>query len=97
MSQQRGSGSPVHELQYGQIGRREAVARRCFTSSPFHQKRVSVAELLQHDVATEDVEITGWVRSVRKQKRIAFAAVDDGTTVDSVQAVLTPEQAALYV
>jgi asparaginyl-tRNA synthetase len=33
------------------------------------------------------------VRSIRKQKRIAFAHIGDGTTYDSIQAVLTPDQA----
>ena len=40
--------------------------------------------------------MAGWVRSVRKQKRIAFAAVGDGSTISSLQAVLKPEDAAKY-
>jgi len=30
---------------------------------------------------------------VRKQKRVAFAAVGDGSSLHTIQAVLTPEQA----
>jgi asparaginyl-tRNA synthetase len=37
--------------------------------------------------------LNGFVRTVRKQKRVAFAAIGDGTSLDAVQAVLTPEQA----
>jgi hypothetical protein len=33
---------------------------------------------------------------VRKQKRIAFAAVGDGSTINSLQAVLKPEDATKY-
>jgi len=36
------------------------------------------------------------VRSVRKQKRVAFAAIGDGSTTGSLQAVLKPEQAIGY-
>lgn len=43
------------------------------------------------------VEVNGFVRSVRKQKRVAFAALSDGTTLEPLQIVLTPEQAEGYV
>ena len=39
------------------------------------------------------VEVHGWVRSIRKQKRVAFAAVGDGSCPDGLQAVLSPELA----
>lgn len=41
--------------------------------------------------------LNGFVRTVRKQKRVAFAAIGDGTSVEAVQTVLTPEQAKEYV
>eukprot|EP00127_Corallochytrium_limacisporum_P006893 Clim_evm8s237 gene=Clim_evmTU8s237 len=34
-----------------------------------------------------DVTIKGWVRSVRKQKRVGFCMVDDGSSIDGLQAV----------
>ncbi|KAF2201896.1 asparaginyl-tRNA synthetase [Delitschia confertaspora ATCC 74209] len=37
--------------------------------------------------------INGFVRTVRKQKRVAFAAIGDGSSLQTVQAVFTPEQA----
>ncbi|ORY15801.1 mitochondrial carrier domain-containing protein [Clohesyomyces aquaticus] len=37
--------------------------------------------------------INGFVRTVRKQKRVAFAAISDGSSLKTVQAVLSPEQA----
>ncbi|KAF2760684.1 asparaginyl-tRNA synthetase [Pseudovirgaria hyperparasitica] len=39
------------------------------------------------------ITINGFVRSIRKQKRVAFAAIGDGSSLRSLQAVLTPEQA----
>ena len=41
----------------------------------------------------EILTINGFVRSVRKQKRVAFAAIGDGSTLKTVQAVFSPEQA----
>ncbi|ODH12749.1 asparagine-tRNA ligase [Paracoccidioides brasiliensis] len=40
------------------------------------------------------IRIQGFVRSVRKQKQFAFAEISDGSTIKSVQAILTPGQAA---
>ncbi|KAF2466822.1 mitochondrial carrier [Lindgomyces ingoldianus] len=37
--------------------------------------------------------INGFVRTLRRQKRVAFAAIGDGSTMQAVQAVLSPEQA----
>ena len=52
----------------------------------------SIAAILARDAPIEDAEVHGWVRTVRKQKKIAFAALGDGSTLDSLQAVLKPEQ-----
>lgn len=41
----------------------------------------------------ETITVNGFVRTVRKQKRIAFAAVGDGSSLESLQVVLNPEQA----
>lgn len=43
------------------------------------------------------IRVQGFIRSVRKQKRIAFAEISDGSTIKTVQAILTPGQAAGYV
>ncbi|KAF1920529.1 mitochondrial carrier domain-containing protein [Ampelomyces quisqualis] len=39
------------------------------------------------------LQLNGYVRTVRKQKRVAFAAIGDGSTLQTVQAVLSPELA----
>jgi asparaginyl-tRNA synthetase len=41
----------------------------------------------------ETLTINGYIRTVRKQKRIAFAAIGDGSTLQTVQAVLAPQLA----
>ncbi|KAF2033387.1 asparaginyl-tRNA synthetase [Setomelanomma holmii] len=41
----------------------------------------------------DTLKLNGYVRSVRKQKRIAFAAIGDGSTLQTVQAVLPPQLA----
>lgn len=41
----------------------------------------------------QSLTLNGFVRSVRKQKRVAFAAIGDGSSLRTVQAVLTPDQA----
>jgi hypothetical protein len=58
----------------------------------------TVAQLLRLDASSQPPEdglvtLNGFVRTVRKQKRVAFAAIGDGTSLDAVQAVLTIEQA----
>lgn len=81
--------SPRRLLSYSRACRQENVDHR--------QKPKTIAELLERGSAAENVQVDGWVRSVRKQKRIAFAAIGDGSSLDSVQAVLKPDDAAEYV
>lgn len=52
----------------------------------------SIASILNRDEPIENAEVNGWVRSLRKQKKIAFAALGDGSTLEPLQAVLKPEQ-----
>ncbi|KAF2459566.1 mitochondrial carrier domain-containing protein [Lineolata rhizophorae] len=39
------------------------------------------------------VSVNGFVRSVRKHKRVAFAAIGDGSSLQPLQVVMTPEHA----
>lgn len=41
----------------------------------------------------EDIQIQGYVLSIRKQKKIAFAAIRDGTSLRALQAIIKPEEA----
>lgn len=63
-----------------------------------YARRSSIAKLL--DTAPDEhriVEATGWIRTIRKQKRVAFASIQDGSTINAAQVVLSPEQAASLV
>lgn len=84
------------------IAQRSTIHGNIFTVRAFSTSRIKrshrpIADRLKHDTDEQDVTVHGWVRSIRKQKRVAFAAVSDGSTVDSLQAVLKPEDAAEYV
>lgn len=43
------------------------------------------------------VTVNGWVRSIRRQKAIAFITVNDGSSVNSIQVVAPREVAQEYV
>lgn len=45
----------------------------------------------------QEIKVNGFIRSVRKQKRFAFAEISDGSTIQPLQAILKPAQAAEYV
>jgi asparaginyl-tRNA synthetase len=77
--------------------RLEVLSRREFSLSSRVQKGQSIAEILRSSKNKDNLSVNGSVKSVRKQKRVAFAALGDGTTTQSLQAVLKPEDAAKYV
>jgi hypothetical protein len=57
----------------------------------------SIAHLLDHGVSQpSNVAVNGFVRSVRNQKRRSFVAIGDGSTLEPLQALLTPKQALKY-
>lgn len=76
-------------------------------SSPIPQSRIAAlrcAQILQASKADgpctledKEIKVNGFIRSVRKQKRFAFAEISDGSTVEPLQAILKPAQAAEYV
>jgi asparaginyl-tRNA synthetase len=57
---------------------------------------VSVAGLLESPASSSNVTVNGFVRSVRRQKTRSFAAIGDGTSLEPLQALLTPDQAEKY-
>jgi asparaginyl-tRNA synthetase len=54
-------------------------------ASPKILKRVKTADAAPSD---GDVAIKGWVRTVRKQKTLAFVEVNDGSSLSGIQCVL---------
>ena len=59
---------------------------------------LSIASLLglpspEHDQFPHPVEVTGHIRTVRNQKRLSFVELGDGSTTQSLQALLEPSLA----
>ncbi|XPS68722.1 Asparagine--tRNA ligase [Ascochyta lentis] len=91
---------PLSTPRYPVIAR--ALAHHSRQSSTF--RPTNIAELLrpasplssapQRELPeNETLTVHGYVRSVRKQKRVAFAVIGDGSTLQTVQAVLSPQLA----
>ncbi|EME77964.1 uncharacterized protein MYCFIDRAFT_57457 [Pseudocercospora fijiensis CIRAD86] len=72
----------------------DTACRRPFTSSRALQRQASIAHVLRSNAQQDEIEVTGWVRSVRTQKRVAFVHLGDGSTTEPLQAVLKPVHAA---
>jgi asparaginyl-tRNA synthetase len=55
------------------------------------QKRIKINEIKKDaNLIGQDVQIKGWVRTIRNQKSFAFMEVNDGSTLSNLQVVLTP-------
>ena len=68
-----------------------SIARPRYASSA--AANVSVAKLLATPADEAEHEVNGFIRSIRKQKTRAFASIGDGSSLEPLQAMLTPEQA----
>ncbi|KAI0082823.1 asparaginyl-tRNA synthetase [Panus rudis PR-1116 ss-1] len=73
---------------FGNLGCSRSLFRRFASTSTLPP---TIRQLLQTDVSNQPtrVEVNGWVKSVRKQKKIAFAAITDGSSQQPLQAVFT--------
>ncbi|TGO08853.1 hypothetical protein BTUL_0188g00010 [Botrytis tulipae] len=70
--------------------------RRFSISYPTRSSQLSVAKLLgtaPENVDEVKVNVNGFIRSIRNQKKISFASIGDGSSVQPLQALLTPQQA----
>lgn len=57
---------------------------------------LTIKNLLQKPPLDSFISASGWVKSIRKQKRVAFAEINDGSSEDNLQIVLDPREAAKY-
>ena len=55
-------------------------------------KRIKVAELLHETALGQDVLLKGWVRTKRGNKFVNFIAVNDGSTINTIQVVADVQQ-----
>lgn len=74
--------APLPPSRSFQLSMSSTVAATATTTSP---RRVKTADA---EVSDEQVSIKGWVRTVRKQKTLAFVEVNDGSSMSGIQCVL---------
>jgi asparaginyl-tRNA synthetase len=51
-------------------------------------KRVLIKDLLKEAKADQEVKVSGWIRSIRKNKTFSFVVLNDGSCQDSLQVIL---------
>lgn len=61
--------------------------RRFISSLNYARLGRTIRQVLASEPIQESIQVHGWVKSVRLQKRVAFAMVHDGTTSKSLQVV----------
>ncbi|ORX61550.1 asparaginyl-tRNA synthetase [Hesseltinella vesiculosa] len=54
----------------------------------------TIRGLLNDKPAADPVTIRGWIRSVRQQKQLSFANINDGSNLKGIQAILTGSDAS---
>ena len=75
----------------------EMLFRR-FASTASRRLPLTIRQLLAQEPDPETIlSVTGHIKSVRKQKRVAFAALSDGSCPERLQAVLNPDDAHAFV
>lgn len=80
------------------LGAQGRVQQRLHSSAPSPTASpLSVAKLLATPADDGERQVYGFVRSIRKQKTRAFAAIGDGSSLEPLQALLTPAQAEKFV
>ena len=84
------------------FGRPDRIAKASFALQPLRKisrsskiSTATVAALLETPASNTpgDVAVTGFVRSVRKQKKHAFVTLGDGSSYEPLQAVVHPDHA----
>ncbi|KAF2405197.1 asparaginyl-tRNA synthetase-like protein [Trichodelitschia bisporula] len=51
-----------------------------------------IASLLNPQAVDGSIHVNGFVRTIRKQRHVAFATITDGSSTEALQTILTPEQ-----
>ena len=55
-------------------------------------KRTKIKTILQSSETGNKVNVKGWVRTKRESKNVSFIALNDGSTIHSLQIVFSPEK-----
>ena len=74
------------------------MSRHPISTRSLTQLGRTIRQVLASESSEEKIHVHGWVKSVRFQKRIAFAMIHDGTTPKCLQAVFrNPTDAKVLV
>ncbi|KII84260.1 hypothetical protein PLICRDRAFT_46113 [Plicaturopsis crispa FD-325 SS-3] len=49
----------------------------------------TIRQLLSSPGTAKDIQVNGWVKSIRRQKKVSFAVITDGSSAQGLQAVLS--------
>lgn len=82
---------PINSITQLRMSSTEATPTKTTTTpSSSSSSSVSPRRVKTNDakVSEEQVSIKGWVRTVRKQKTLAFVEVNDGSSMSGIQCVL---------
>ena len=64
-------------------------ARRLYSSSSSLPSTIRQLIAAPKFTGNSPIEVQGWVQSIRKQKKVAFAVISDGSSHSGLQAVFT--------
>ncbi|HPM04050.1 MAG TPA: OB-fold nucleic acid binding domain-containing protein, partial [Candidatus Cloacimonadota bacterium] len=53
-------------------------------------EHIPVIQLLKGELTGQNIMVKGWVRTRRGNKNVAFIAINDGSTINNIQAVADP-------
>ena len=81
---------PINFITQLRMSSTEATPTKTTTTPSSSSSSVSPRRVKTNDakVSEEQVSIKGWVRTVRKQKTLAFVEVNDGSSMSGIQCVL---------
>ncbi|CAO3694878.1 unnamed protein product [Rhizopus microsporus] len=65
--------------------------QRAFYSTRSILPNKTIKSILKNEASDAPVSVTGWIRSVRKQKQLSFAVINDGSNLKGIQAILNNE------
>ncbi|KAH8093263.1 hypothetical protein BXZ70DRAFT_390000 [Cristinia sonorae] len=68
-------------------------ARRLFSTSS-SSLPPTIRQILASNTHSTPVQVNGWIKSIRKQAKVAFAVVTDGSSSQTLQAVFTKDALA---
>lgn len=85
-------GARAYRMGKGGMTRGVMVRRGTMAMAAAMKRVAEVLQTNEGDVGDDLVAVKGWVRTVRKQKNIAFLEVNDGSSLKGIQAVVKMDE-----